>query len=84
MLDGVNTEAAEQLFSWLKGYASILSSIGWKRSLPFLLILFHNKNLERKNIRPNQTLDIVRILVQRTVRITNPSFSLVLEDSDGR
>ena len=51
VLDGVNTEAAEQCFSWLKGYASILSCLGWRRSPLFLLILFHNKNLERTNVR---------------------------------
>ena len=59
VLDGINTEAAEQLFSWLKGYASILSCLGWRRSPLLLLILFHNKNLERTSVRPSRTFDIV-------------------------
>jgi hypothetical protein len=59
VLDGVNTEAAEQCFSWLRGYASILSCLGWRRSPLFLLILFHNKNLERTNVRPTRVFHIV-------------------------
>ena len=58
-LDGINTEAAEQLFSWLKRYAYILSCLGWRRIPLFLLILFHNKNLERTKVRPNKVFDLV-------------------------
>jgi len=28
VLDGINTQAVEQLFSWVKGYANILSTLG--------------------------------------------------------
>jgi len=59
VLDGVNTEAAEQSFSWLKKYSSIISALGWRRAPVFLLLLFHMKNLERCPVRPNQVFDIV-------------------------
>ncbi|CAF4601037.1 unnamed protein product, partial [Rotaria socialis] len=54
MLNGINTQAAEQLFSWLKNYANILSNLGWRRMPIYLLLLFHYKNLERMKIRPTQ------------------------------
>ncbi|CAM4882757.1 unnamed protein product [Rotaria socialis] len=34
LLTNVNTQTAEQLFSWLKDYAAIISSLGWKRASP--------------------------------------------------
>lgn len=61
VLDGINTEAAEQLFSWLKQYSAILSCLGWQRIPLFLLILFHNKNLERTKVRPTCVFDLVCI-----------------------
>lgn len=61
VLDGINTEAAEQLFSWLKQYSAILSCLDWQRIPLFLLILFHNKNLERTKVRPTRVFDLVRI-----------------------
>jgi hypothetical protein len=61
VLNGINTEAAEQLFSWLKRYSAILSCLGWQRIPLFLLILFHNKNLERTKVRPTHVFDLVRI-----------------------
>lgn len=60
MLDQVNTEAAEQMFSWLKGYSSIISALGWRRAPVFLLLLFHMKNLAHCRVRPNHVFDIVR------------------------
>jgi hypothetical protein len=59
VLQGVNTEAAEQLFSWLKGYASIISSLGWKRASMFLLIIFHQKNLMTTRTKSNAIFNIV-------------------------
>ncbi|CAM4785011.1 unnamed protein product [Rotaria magnacalcarata] len=59
MLNGINTQAAEQLFSWLKNYATILSNLGWRRMPIYLLLLFHYKNLERMKIRPTQIFNIV-------------------------
>jgi hypothetical protein len=59
VLDGVNTEAAERCFSWLEGYASILSCLGWRRSPLFLPTLFHTKNLERTKVRPTRVFQIV-------------------------
>jgi hypothetical protein len=59
VLDGINTQAAEQLFSWVKSYANILSSLGWRKMPIYLLLLFHYKNLERVNIRPTQIFNIV-------------------------
>ena len=59
VLDNVNTEAAEQSFSWLKRYSSILSALGWRRAPIFLLLLFHMKNLTRCHIRPNKIFEIV-------------------------
>ncbi|CAF3075538.1 unnamed protein product [Rotaria sp. Silwood2] len=59
LLDGVNTEAAEQNFSWLKKYSSIISALGWRRAPVFLLLLFHMKNLAHCHVRPNRVFDIV-------------------------
>jgi hypothetical protein len=59
VLDGINTQAAEQLFSWVKNYASILSSLGWRKMPVYLLLLFHYKNLERVHIRPTHVFNIV-------------------------
>ncbi|CAF2670037.1 unnamed protein product [Rotaria sp. Silwood2] len=58
VLDGINTQAAEQLFSWVKGYANILSSLGWRKMPIYLLLLFHYKNLERVHIRPTHIFNI--------------------------
>ncbi|CAF3306031.1 unnamed protein product [Rotaria socialis] len=58
MLNGINTQAAEQLFSWVKNYANILSSLGWRRMPIYLLLLFHYKNLERMSIRPTHAFNI--------------------------
>ncbi|CAF4273840.1 unnamed protein product [Rotaria socialis] len=55
----VNTQAAEQLFSWLKGYATIISSLGWRRASMFLLILFHHKNLETTRTKCNAVFSII-------------------------
>ncbi|CAF3182931.1 unnamed protein product [Rotaria socialis] len=59
LLENINTQAAEQLFSWLKGYASIISSLGWKRASMFLLIIFHHKNLIATNIKSSSVFNIV-------------------------
>lgn len=59
VLDGINTQAAEQLFSWVKNYANILSSLGWRRMPIYLLLLFHYKNLERVSIRLTHIFNIV-------------------------
>jgi len=60
VLDGINTQAVEQLFSWVKGYANILSTLGWRKLPIYLLLLFHYKNLERVRIRPTHIFNIVR------------------------
>ena len=62
MLNGINTQAAEQLFSWIKGYSKILSALGWRKTPIYLLLLFHYKNLERVNIRPTLIFNIVSFL----------------------
>ncbi|CAF1429914.1 unnamed protein product [Adineta ricciae] len=81
LLDGVNTEAAEQLFSWLKGYANILSCLGWRRSASFMLILFHNKNLERKNVRPTRTFEIISKIPQvKNICLAHVADSTTLSD----
>ncbi|CAF1543645.1 unnamed protein product [Adineta ricciae] len=59
LLDNVNTEAAEQSFSWLKRYSCIISALGWLRAPVFLLLLFHMKNLARCNVRSNRIFNIV-------------------------
>ncbi|CAF2117760.1 unnamed protein product [Rotaria magnacalcarata] len=59
LLDEVNTEAAEQNFSWLKNYSSIIAALGWRRAPVFLLLLFHMKNLALCHVRPNRVFDIV-------------------------
>ena len=59
VLDGINTQAAEQLFSWVKSYANILSNLGWRKMPVYLLLLFHYKNLERVSIRPTHVFNIV-------------------------
>jgi hypothetical protein len=59
VLDNVNTEAAEQNFSWLKKYSCIISALGWLRAPVFLLLLFHMANLARCHVRPNRIFNIV-------------------------
>ena len=51
-------QAAEQLFSWVKGYSKFLSALGWRKMPIYLLVLFHHKNLKRVNIRPTQVFNI--------------------------
>ncbi|CAF4328797.1 unnamed protein product, partial [Rotaria magnacalcarata] len=57
-LNNVNTQAAEQCFSWLKRYASIISALGHRRAPIFLLMLFHTANLARCHIKPTKLFDI--------------------------
>ncbi|CAF4025283.1 unnamed protein product [Adineta steineri] len=59
VLDNINTQAAEQLFSWVKTYANILSTLGWRRMPIYLLLIFHYKNLERVGIRPTRIFNII-------------------------
>ncbi|CAF3442820.1 unnamed protein product [Rotaria socialis] len=59
LLDEMNTEAAEQNFSWLKNYSSIITVLGWRRAPVFLLLLFHMKNLALCHVRPNRFFDII-------------------------
>lgn len=69
MLDGINTQAAEQLFAWIKGYANILSTLGWRKLPIYLLLLFHYKNLERVNIRPTHIFNIVSFIKDFSILI---------------
>lgn len=64
VLDQINTQAAEQCFSWLKQYAQIISALGWLRAPVFLLILFHGANLARCRVRPTRIFDIVRLIIR--------------------
>ncbi|CAF4143071.1 unnamed protein product [Rotaria magnacalcarata] len=47
LLKDVNTQAAEQTFSWLKQYAQIISNLNYQRAPLFMLVLFHLKNLSK-------------------------------------
>lgn len=58
-LNAINTQCAEQLFSWLKRYSAIISSLGWVKAPLYLLLLFHYKNLSTCQVRPNAHFDIV-------------------------
>ncbi|CAF1536164.1 unnamed protein product, partial [Adineta steineri] len=58
-LDNINTQAAEQLFSWVKTNSNILSTLGWRRMPIYLLLIFHYKNLERVGIRPTRIFNII-------------------------
>ncbi|CAF4666218.1 unnamed protein product [Rotaria sp. Silwood2] len=58
-LNMINTQCAEQFFSWLKPYSTIISSLGWLRAPLYLLVLFHYKNLSTCRVRPNAHFDIV-------------------------
>jgi len=60
-LNDINTQCAEQCFSWLKRYAAIISSLGWMRAPLYLLILFHYKNLSTCHVRPTTHFNIVSI-----------------------
>ncbi|CAF1016734.1 unnamed protein product [Adineta ricciae] len=59
LLKDVNTEAAEQTFSWLKHYAPIISNMNHLRAPLFMLILFHLKNLSRVKRSPSFVIDII-------------------------
>jgi hypothetical protein len=59
VLDGINTEAAEQCFGWLKKYASIISSMNWLRAPVFMVILFHYKNLSHVGRKPSDIFHVV-------------------------
>ena len=59
VLDNVNTQAAEQTFSWLRQYANIMSNMGHQRAPLFMLILFNLKNLSMVNRSPSFVFDIV-------------------------
>jgi hypothetical protein len=59
VLDNVNTQGAEQNFSWLKRYSCIISALGWLRAPVFLLLFFHMENLARCHVRPNRIFNIV-------------------------
>jgi hypothetical protein len=61
VLKDVNTQAAEQTFSWLKNYAHMISSMGWKRTPLFIMTLFHLKNMAAVNRPPSSVFDVVRI-----------------------
>ena len=61
VLKDVNTQAAEQTFSWLKNYAHMISSMGWMRTPLFIMTLFHLKNLSAVNRPPSSVFDVVRI-----------------------
>ncbi|CAF4273337.1 unnamed protein product [Rotaria socialis] len=73
LLDEMNTEAAEQNFSWLKNYSSIITVLGWRRAPVFLLLLFHMKNLALCHVRPNRVFDIVNncVLVPGIMSMSN-------------
>jgi len=60
VLDNINTEAAEQCFSWLKKYASIISSMNWLRAPTYLVLLFHYKNLSNVHRKPTDIFPVVR------------------------
>jgi hypothetical protein len=59
VLDGINTQAAEQCFSWLRKYASIISSMNWLRAPIFMIIIFHLKNLSYVRRKPSDIFSIV-------------------------
>jgi len=61
VLNNVNTEAAEQTFSWLKQYAQIISNLNHLRAPLFMLTLFHLKNLSRVNRQTSFIFDVVRL-----------------------
>ena len=61
VLKDVNTQAAEQTFSWLKNYARMISSMGWMRTPLFIMTLFHLKNLATVNRPPSSVFDVVRV-----------------------
>ncbi|CAM4844762.1 unnamed protein product [Rotaria magnacalcarata] len=61
-LNMINTQSAEQLFSWLKRYAPIISSLGWLKAPLYLLVLFHYKNLWTCKVRPTRHFDIANMV----------------------
>ena len=60
VLDNVNTQAAEQTFSWIGQYAPMISSMSWLRAPIFILILFHFKNLSLVGRKPTNVFNVVR------------------------
>ena len=63
VLKNVNTQAAEQCFSWLRRYAAILSSMNWLRAPVYMILIFHLKNLSNVNRRPSDVFHVVIYLV---------------------
>mgnify|MGYP006904178672 FL=1 len=59
VLKDINTEAAEQTFSWLKRYANIISNMNHLRAPLFMLTLFHLKNLSRVKRSPSSVFPVV-------------------------
>ncbi|CAF1158424.1 unnamed protein product [Adineta ricciae] len=61
LLDNVNTQAAEQTFSWLKQYANIMSNLGYLRAPLFMLILFHSKNMSSVKKSVSSVFNVVSL-----------------------
>lgn len=59
VLDNINTEAAEQCFSWLRKYACIISSMNWLCAPIYMVILFHFKNLSYVRRKPSDIFPVV-------------------------
>jgi hypothetical protein len=59
VLDNVNTQAAEQTFSWIRQYAAMISSMNWLHAPIFMLTLFHLKNLSLVRRRPSDIFPAV-------------------------
>ncbi|CAF1537992.1 unnamed protein product [Adineta ricciae] len=53
LLNNVNTESCEQLFSWSNGYAPAFTQMNQSRCRLMLLITFHLRNCYLKNINPH-------------------------------
>lgn len=61
VLDNVNTQAAEQTFSWIRQYAAIISNMNWLRAPVFMLLLFHSKNLAYVGRKPTDIFNVVSL-----------------------
>ncbi|CAF3077858.1 unnamed protein product [Rotaria socialis] len=79
-LNMINTQCAEQHFSWLKRYSAIISSLGWMRAPLYLLVLFHYKNLSTCNVRPTTHFNIAH-LVPDAPTISLPHAASIQQES---
>lgn len=67
-LSRINSSACEQINSWIKSYAHMLSNMNEYRFASILLLLFHLRNCSHTRLNPTWT-NVKQLLVSNTFRI---------------